>query len=681
MKAASRWTSSAVAASVALGFLSNLASTSAHSWLECTDYRFAPGSTDARVWNPSLCQGRARCGRKQMDVSFGVDTGFNAHTSTKCQCERDDAENQGARKAPVASYTPGQRVCLAYPPKNHVADKACTNEFVPDAGVRITRTAVNPTSDDPSAFLKDYEQNNGKHVNGQVDYKGFQNCPNFCQDKEHALCTMCFDLENDIAPGEYTFKWVWSFNSVDDAYTTCWEASVGLNAAGGGSGVGMDDSNGKDGENGDGGENERSTEGSPSVTPSPTATPSPVSSPTPVASAAPTSSDEFGPDCEDELEMPEPLSSSSGGEVGAEEDCEDELDMAESSEDGGDCDDELEIPDTSQSPSRTGNGTGNEGEVGGEGEYEPADEQGTGAQSSEAEGGEDPGCSLGLPIAGASSAPRSESVHGDRTQPPAPQPVDESKTAGAQSNTNTQMHHHNGHQGQPGFRHGKSENDHDHNAPQSQEPHPTTPATEIGAESNDYTEGAEVGGEANGGVKGTESEDDSDCQNGLPIANAPGENPGSQHSESGHAPQGSEAYASETTTTSQVGAEANSGTESENTGGVVDLVMSNQGSAAGESGDEYDGTLDEDVTSTPSATPDPNASGDDEDDCTNASPLPYAYGSKGSGADEKTPEPTTPVARGDAGDHGHDHPHAYSFNNGADYNGGVVHPEHNKQTL
>jgi hypothetical protein len=128
--------------------------------------------------------------------------------------------------APMATYTPGQRVCLAYPSKNHVA-APCTNQYIPDTTTKISRTVVNPTSD--PEFRKwpvQYEHLNGKHENGVIDYKGFQNCPKFCSNMDKSLCTMCFNLEKDLAPGKYTFQWEWNFNTADDAYSTCWEATV-----------------------------------------------------------------------------------------------------------------------------------------------------------------------------------------------------------------------------------------------------------------------------------------------------------------------------------------------------------------------------------------------------------------------------------------------------------------------
>ncbi|GAB9477573.1 hypothetical protein Gpo141_00014664, partial [Globisporangium polare] len=74
---------------LALAASTLLALTSAHSWLECTDYRIDQNSEDAKTWNPSKCQGRARCTGSVSDpgFTFGLDKGFDSH-SDKCQCAR-----------------------------------------------------------------------------------------------------------------------------------------------------------------------------------------------------------------------------------------------------------------------------------------------------------------------------------------------------------------------------------------------------------------------------------------------------------------------------------------------------------------------------------------------------------------------------------------------------------------
>ncbi|EQC39033.1 hypothetical protein SDRG_03985 [Saprolegnia diclina VS20] len=209
------------------------ATATAHSWLECTDYD-ASTTANQEFWNPAACTGYARCGSRQKAQGFGVDTGLDfrpllQHKS--CQCAKESA-GAYTETAPMATYAPGQKVCVAYPAKNHVA-AACTNAYIPDTGVRIFRT-TSANASDPALheWPIEYQHLNGAHQEGVIDYKGFQHCPKFCdekggiRDQGRALCSLCFNLEKDIAPGVYSFQWQWNFNSVKDVYATCWEARV-----------------------------------------------------------------------------------------------------------------------------------------------------------------------------------------------------------------------------------------------------------------------------------------------------------------------------------------------------------------------------------------------------------------------------------------------------------------------
>ena len=199
---------------------------SGHSWLECTNYKIdQPG--DQEYWNAAKCSGFARCGTPQVSAGFGVDTGFDYRPRSgldACQCSRSSSSAYSAQ-APMATYHAGQRVCLAYPSKNHVAGSQ--NQYIPDHGLRIYRTARDATTD--PAFRQwpvEYQHLNGEHQNGVVDYKGFQNCPKFDENNDKSLCTVCFHLENHIQPGQYSFYWEWNFNGPDDSYASCWEAQV-----------------------------------------------------------------------------------------------------------------------------------------------------------------------------------------------------------------------------------------------------------------------------------------------------------------------------------------------------------------------------------------------------------------------------------------------------------------------
>lgn len=189
-----------------------------HSWLECTDYRIE-NENDKNYYNDAKCFGYARGGQRQHEAGFGVDTGFDFRDQSRCQSTDMNSYNDFT---PRAVYTQGQRVCLAYPPKNHVAE-TCTNRFIPDQGVNIIRSNIQNSDDFNGA--KFYPHLNGEHVKGQIDFKGFQNCPKFCENMDKALCTMCFDLEPNTPTGVYTFKWTWEFNP-GEFYYACWDAEI-----------------------------------------------------------------------------------------------------------------------------------------------------------------------------------------------------------------------------------------------------------------------------------------------------------------------------------------------------------------------------------------------------------------------------------------------------------------------
>jgi len=125
----------------------------------------------------------------------------------------------------MAKYTPGQQVCLAWAPKNHVA-ASCINKNIPDNGMEVYMSGPNPTSDATSfsqmTKIADWGKNPGADA-----FKGFQNCPNFCSDPDKATCTGCFYIPSTARVGAvYSFIWTWEFNGLSDQYSTCWEAQI-----------------------------------------------------------------------------------------------------------------------------------------------------------------------------------------------------------------------------------------------------------------------------------------------------------------------------------------------------------------------------------------------------------------------------------------------------------------------
>jgi hypothetical protein len=195
---------------------------SSHSWLSCTDYNIDnPYSNQKINYNLNSCKGYPRNYNSQFisdkNRGFGFDTGYNT-PGESCAFKRNLNEN--SPEIPIASYKSGQQVCLTYPSKNHVAD-TCTNQYIPDNGIKIYRSSKSNEED----FNTEYPHLNGIHVNGQIDYKGFQNCPGFCDNPDKTVCYVCFNLESNIEPGTYSFKWVWEFNN-GDYYSSCWDAAI-----------------------------------------------------------------------------------------------------------------------------------------------------------------------------------------------------------------------------------------------------------------------------------------------------------------------------------------------------------------------------------------------------------------------------------------------------------------------
>jgi hypothetical protein len=112
---------------------------------------------------------------------------------------------------------------LAWPAKNHVS-ASCANSNIPDGGTLIYAHGPNPTTEPTLATARKiftFETNTAPN-----QYKGFQNCPKFCENQDKALCTGCFNLPTDLQSGAvYTFSWVWTFNP-GEIYSSCWEARI-----------------------------------------------------------------------------------------------------------------------------------------------------------------------------------------------------------------------------------------------------------------------------------------------------------------------------------------------------------------------------------------------------------------------------------------------------------------------
>ena len=129
----------------------------------------------------------------------------------------------------MATYKAGSRYCMAWPAKNHVA-ATCTNVYIPDGGIQILRSPINPTADPTQTQFKAslVDTING-HVENTIDFKGFQNCPQFCSNGATSmglsLCTGCFTVPANLTPGLYTFQWYWEFNA-GQFYSSCFDVNI-----------------------------------------------------------------------------------------------------------------------------------------------------------------------------------------------------------------------------------------------------------------------------------------------------------------------------------------------------------------------------------------------------------------------------------------------------------------------
>lgn len=194
-----------------------------HSWLECTKYE-----GDLVDFEADKCLGRPRPlnGNRNVGGTFGQDIGMDFRPSpggNRCQ----GSPTTGTPTQ--VTYEAGKTYTLAWPPKNHVAAD-CANANIPDTFLKVYMAPYNGATDPTQDEFKENQVqgsfSDDPHVRGQVDYKGFQNCPDFCNNRDKALCTGEITIPADAEPGVYTFQWYWAFNSETDLYATCWEAEV-----------------------------------------------------------------------------------------------------------------------------------------------------------------------------------------------------------------------------------------------------------------------------------------------------------------------------------------------------------------------------------------------------------------------------------------------------------------------
>jgi len=200
-----------------------------HSWLECTLYE---GNTE--TFEADKCLGRPRplAGNRNVGAVFGQDIGMDFRPQAggaRCQGNAGAGTDANFPNG-LVTYETGKTYTLAWPPKNHVAAE-CTNANIPDTFLRLYMTPYNAAAGDPDqdTFKQNQVQasfSDDPHVRNTIDFKGFMNCPRFCDDTDKSLCTGTFSLGDTVPEGTYTFQWYWAFNSEADLYATCWEARV-----------------------------------------------------------------------------------------------------------------------------------------------------------------------------------------------------------------------------------------------------------------------------------------------------------------------------------------------------------------------------------------------------------------------------------------------------------------------
>jgi hypothetical protein len=199
-----------------------------HTWIACTDYKIENEAAE-NYYDESLCKAHARSYKDCCEgQAFGIDRGFDYRPHLQNRTCRDRLtlpySDAYSSTSPMAKYSPGQKVCLAWPSKNHVA-ATCNNPWIPDHGTKLYVSVPNPQADadvESMRLVKDFGTNT--RADGFV---GFQHCPKFCENNDKSLCSGCFDVPQDLQVGAtYTFTWEWAFNADTDLYSSCWEAEI-----------------------------------------------------------------------------------------------------------------------------------------------------------------------------------------------------------------------------------------------------------------------------------------------------------------------------------------------------------------------------------------------------------------------------------------------------------------------
>lgn len=173
-----------------------------HSWIHCLDY---PTEATLQTIDNRLCRAWPRAMQAE---PFGLDRGMNYQPQDNRAC-RDPFRNS-------ISYSPGQKIRLLWPAKNHQAD-VCTNPYIPKGKLGVYAVRVQDWNGPDLSFTEWYTD---QYLLQSME---FQNCPYFCSNMDKAACYG--DLVLPQQPGKYKMNWIWLFNP-GQFYTHCFDIEI-----------------------------------------------------------------------------------------------------------------------------------------------------------------------------------------------------------------------------------------------------------------------------------------------------------------------------------------------------------------------------------------------------------------------------------------------------------------------
>ena len=168
-----------------------------HSWVECTHYDKVINGQD---YDAGACLGYTRSWADYNSQGFADDRGNNYQGSNGAWCGNaigspDSYDDTYTDAYPMAEYVTGGTYRIVWPAKNHANYECFSN--IPDKSMKLFMNPnVNPTSDlaDLDDWVEVWDWQDG--CTPEEDGCGFQNCPDFCDDTDGAVCYGDFTLDN-----------------------------------------------------------------------------------------------------------------------------------------------------------------------------------------------------------------------------------------------------------------------------------------------------------------------------------------------------------------------------------------------------------------------------------------------------------------------------------------------------